>query len=163
MAFLSRSYRAPNLKDLECFWIVSCDLLALRTSVVWCSVNLYKILGLALRSLAWCETVLGAKSEQGHPQIIIFKLCSPKTDHFILFYGDDPHFQTQPLGTLIYLAWHWDAMNCFWCKGSKGTRHNAPFDAFVKASSANAESLYDLGLIQKGFTDFNQTWACEDS
>ena len=36
-------------------------------------------------------------------------------------------------------------------RGSQGKEHNAPFDALVKASSANAleaESLYDVGLIQ---------------
>ena len=39
-------------------------------------------------------------------------------------------------------------------EGSKGTTQCA--DALVKASSAlEAESRYDLGLIQRGFTDFN--------
>jgi hypothetical protein len=84
----------------------------------------------------------------GHPQLIIFKLCSPKNDHFISFYGVDPHFQTQPLGTLIYLAWHfempWTVSDTRDQRGRNTTRQRRNW----------AESLDDLGLIQKGFTDF---------
>ena len=98
----------------------------------------------------------------GHPQLIIFKLCSPK---MTILWGWSTFSDTAPwYFDLLSLALR-DAMDRFWHRGSKGTKHNAPtqkLGGIPGWSWPDSERLhrFHLNVIMRGLPDvvFDITW-----